>query len=155
MLLDYLLPLRQDAHMLHQANLMVQPWPGSTQQKSLLTAWVDRVVGQLLRYVTWPVQTLAMDTLIDAFLQREQRDKCQLTYTLTVDDITQQVTRVDISSRPKRPLLGPCFAPLLLRNSSILVGSRPGPPAGAGAAHRLALLLAGGSAGLQAAQLPW
>jgi hypothetical protein len=134
---------------------MVQPWPGSNQRKSLLTAWVDRVVSQLMRYVTWPVQTLAMDTLIDAFLQREQRDKCQLTYTLTVDDITQQVTRVDIRSSPQRPLLGPCFAPLLLRNGSVLVGSRPGPPAGVGAAHSVAVLLPGGSAGLPAAQLPW
>jgi hypothetical protein len=75
---------------------------------SMLATWVTNVVNKLLTWVTWPIETLKMDDLYAAFKDREARDNCQLTYTLTVDQ-TSSVSGITVKSGG-----GACNAPLLL-----------------------------------------
>ncbi|KIZ05734.1 hypothetical protein MNEG_2222 [Monoraphidium neglectum] len=73
-----LLKLRKDPHMMHQANLAM------IDGVSLLMRWTQNVVTEYNRWASWPVQSLKLDDLYAAFLARQDRDACQLTYSLNV-----------------------------------------------------------------------
>ncbi|CAO2655486.1 Nn.00g042890.m01.CDS01 [Neocucurbitaria sp. VM-36] len=87
-----LLGLRWDPYMFHQANLRVSDTPeitllGKNKQWSLLMAWTEAVLYEVIRVVEWPVITLKHDDLAKAFIARKTRDECQpmLTYNLSND----------------------------------------------------------------------
>ncbi|KXS15723.1 hypothetical protein M427DRAFT_32144 [Gonapodya prolifera JEL478] len=85
-----LLALRQDPHMMHQANLRNADMPevivGSGKGRlSLLQQWVEAVVASFTRLVDWPIVTLRMDDLALDYEDRENRDTvCNPTTTLHV-----------------------------------------------------------------------
>jgi hypothetical protein len=57
--------LHRDPFMFHQANLRrnVATVPGISGSFSLLSAWVETVLGEVVRLVNWPVVTLKHDAV--------------------------------------------------------------------------------------------
>ncbi|KAF2800213.1 hypothetical protein K505DRAFT_355893 [Melanomma pulvis-pyrius CBS 109.77] len=88
----YLLGLRWDPYMFHQANLRVSDTPkitllGTNKKWSLLMAWTEAVVYEFTRLTQWPVITLKHDDIAQAIINRKTRDECipNLTYQLSND----------------------------------------------------------------------
>lgn len=79
---NQLLSLFHDPYMFHQPNLrqidtaaiMVN---GKMQRLSLIQGWVETIVDELQRFVTWPIITLKHDHIAMAFAQRMVRDACK------------------------------------------------------------------------------
>src|ERR1700760_1445624 len=78
--------------MFHQANLRQTDVDknvvnGVSVQMSLLQAWVETVVNEVTRLVTWPMITLKHDDLAATFINRMTLDACNplLTYTSPSD----------------------------------------------------------------------
>jgi hypothetical protein len=132
-----------------QANLAT---PGNT--RSLLMQWVDAVLARLNSWVAWPVESLSMDGLVALFLDREQRDKCGLSYTLDIDSVNKAVQNIIVKSTAGS---GACNAPLLIPATATLTGAgvSSGPPASAGAQAHTVALMAGGSASVATTGMPW
>lgn len=76
----YLFGLYHDAYMFHQANLRVSDIPvntdinGVTAQISIFQAWVETIVQELIRTVTWPVITIKHDDVSAAYPIRSRCD---------------------------------------------------------------------------------
>ncbi|KAF2808373.1 uncharacterized protein BDZ99DRAFT_445777 [Mytilinidion resinicola] len=88
----HLLGLHWDPYMFHQANLRQTDVAstvvnGSSQQLSLLQIWVETVVAEMTRLVTWPFITLKHDDLALQFVNRQTRDNCNpnINYNLSKD----------------------------------------------------------------------
>lgn len=88
----YLLGLRHDAYMFHQANLRNDDVPSitvgsQTGQLSILQAWVETIVQEMGRLTNWPLQSKKHDDLAQVFLDRMTRDNCspQLSYQYSQD----------------------------------------------------------------------
>ncbi|KAK3671042.1 hypothetical protein LTR78_009003 [Recurvomyces mirabilis] len=87
----YLLSLRQDPYMFHQANLRAADVPattvGSVNAYSLLQIWVETVTQEMTRLTNWPIVTKKHDDIAQTFLQRMARDQCNpnLTYQYSSD----------------------------------------------------------------------
>ncbi|KAH6665167.1 hypothetical protein B0J14DRAFT_236103 [Halenospora varia] len=91
----HLLSLHHDAFMFHQANMRWESVSrtvvnGVSQQLSLLQMWVETVVAEITRLVTWPIISLPHDVLAATFNRRATRDACsyQMVYGLTGQTIT-------------------------------------------------------------------
>ncbi|KAL3453610.1 hypothetical protein BJX65DRAFT_292627 [Aspergillus insuetus] len=91
----HLFALAHDGYMFHQANLRnsdIDPITvnGETSQISIFQAWVETVVQEFTRLVTWPIVTITHQQMSDAFLQRYRRDQCgyALSYVLDNNAIT-------------------------------------------------------------------
>lgn len=143
---DGLLALRRDPHMFHQANL------ATVSGKSLLMRWVEAVLGTHTLYMTWPIETLTSDRLLDVYLAREQRDACNLQYTLDVDLPAKAVRTITIASTGGS---GSCSAPLLIPDAGSVSGSTVAAPSSAGSKQLGVQLSAGGSVSLTASGLSW
>ncbi|KAK3676100.1 hypothetical protein LTR78_003850 [Recurvomyces mirabilis] len=82
----YLLALRQDPFMFHQANLRASDRPATTigtqSVNSLLQMWVETVTQEMTRLTKWPLVTKKHDDIAALFIQRQVRDSCSpmLTY---------------------------------------------------------------------------
>lgn len=81
--------------MFHQANLRTQglasiPINGVNRQLSIFQAWVEIVVAEFTRLVTWPMISLKQTDLAQSFLDRQARDGCtpKLSYTKSGSTIT-------------------------------------------------------------------
>jgi hypothetical protein len=119
--------------------MALKTWPagsGVTGSKSLLMVWVERVVAAAKAYTSWPIETLKQDDLLNWFLERENRDRCGLTYTLTVTDTTKIITGYTITSTGATTGTT-CKAPLLVPTAATVAGSTLGPVTSSGAQHRL------------------
>ncbi|OCK84856.1 hypothetical protein K432DRAFT_319527 [Lepidopterella palustris CBS 459.81] len=88
----HLLGLHWDPFMFHQANLRQTDVAstvvnGSSQQLSLLQIWVETVIGEMIRLVSWPIITLKHDDLAAQFINRQTRDGCSpnLKYNYSAD----------------------------------------------------------------------
>lgn len=88
----HLLGLSHDPFMFHQANLRQIDVPSTTingvsAQLSLLQAWAETVVQEMVRLVNWPFITLKHDDLSNDFANRMARDQCGygLTYNYSAD----------------------------------------------------------------------
>jgi hypothetical protein len=141
--------LTLDPAVLLQANLATA---GNT--RSLLMMWVDAVLAKLDSWVAWPVESLSMDGLVSEFLNREQRDRCGLSYTLDIDPVNKAVQAIMINSMAGT---GMCTAPLLIPATATLTGAgvSSGPPASEGARAHNVVLMAGGSTSVSTTGMPW
>ncbi|KAK4984019.1 hypothetical protein LTR50_006858 [Elasticomyces elasticus] len=107
----YLLALRQDAYMFHQANLRASDVPpttvGPVTVYSLIQIWVETVTQEMTRLTNWPIVTKKHDDLAQLFLQRMARDNCNpsLSYTFSADG--KSVTAVTVSANGNS-----CSAPI-------------------------------------------
>jgi len=88
----YLLGLRKDGFMFHQANMRqtdVESMTVGTQtgQLSLLQAWTETIVQEMTRLTDWPILAQKQDDLARKFNERMTRDQCQpeLSYTHSAD----------------------------------------------------------------------
>ena len=96
----------------HQANVGILDSSG----KSLVMQWVDAVLAEFKKVVTWPVKSLKIDDLMMEYKAREARDACSLDYAL---DVTPEgtVQSVTVTSGATAPAGGSCSAPLILGGS--------------------------------------
>jgi hypothetical protein len=99
----YLLGLRHDSYMFHQANLRQSDVDsitvGSQSGKlSLIMAWTETVVQEMTRLTNWPIQSKKHDDLAQVFIDRMARDNCnpKLSYTYSNDGKT--ITAVTVTS---------------------------------------------------------
>jgi hypothetical protein len=88
----HLLGLRKDGFMFHQANMRqtdVEPMTVGSQsgQFSLLQAWTETVVQEMIRLTDWPILAQKQDDLAQKLNDRVAKDQCQpkLTYTYSSD----------------------------------------------------------------------
>ncbi|KAH6682458.1 hypothetical protein B0J14DRAFT_573628 [Halenospora varia] len=95
-----LLGLHRDPFMFHQANLRVTniTLNGVPGQYSMLQAWVETVLGEVGRLVTWPIITLKQDDLATSFLDRMTRDACNPILTYNVDASSKAIVSVTITT---------------------------------------------------------
>ncbi|KUJ08212.1 uncharacterized protein LY89DRAFT_599894 [Mollisia scopiformis] len=103
----HLLALHHDAFMFHQANLrqadvatttLGQGLTAKSGKWSLFQMWVEIVLGELMRVVTWPIISLKHDDIATAFAQRMARDNCNYTMTYTLDSVAQTITSITLSN---------------------------------------------------------
>ncbi|KAJ9652490.1 hypothetical protein H2201_009218, partial [Coniosporium apollinis] len=88
----HLLGLHWDPFMFHQANMRQIDMPntevnGVAAKLSLLQIWVEVIVQEMVRLVSWPIVSLKHDDIGVVFQQREIRDKCQpnMVYNYSAD----------------------------------------------------------------------
>lgn len=99
----YLLGLRHDPYMFHQANLRAADVATMTVgsqsgQFSLLQVWVEAITQEMTRLTNWPLITLKHDDIAQTFIDRMARDNCnpKLAYTYSSD--RKSITGVTVSS---------------------------------------------------------
>ncbi|KAF1966744.1 hypothetical protein BU23DRAFT_584283 [Bimuria novae-zelandiae CBS 107.79] len=100
----YLLALRWDPYMFHQANMRVSDTKATTllgenKKWILLMVWTEAVVFELARLVEWPVITLKHEDTAKAIIARKNRDEClpSLAYRLSSD--RKSITGVIVSTK--------------------------------------------------------
>jgi hypothetical protein len=113
--------------MFHQANLQAGQVTGGY---SLVQAWVETVLGEMIRLVNWPIITLKHDTLAQSFKDRMTRDACnaQLRYTInpTANTITAITVTTDGNTCPKPiPVTVPGTVTSTTGHTTEKVGSDP------------------------------
>ncbi|KAF2106217.1 putative extracellular serine-rich protein [Lophiotrema nucula] len=99
----YLLSMRWDPYMFHQANLRVSDTTaitllGKTQKWSLMMAWTESVVGEFIRLTNWPVITLKHDDIAKAVIARKTRDECAPSLVYTLSDDRKSITSVTVGA---------------------------------------------------------
>jgi len=89
----YLLGLRPDPYMFHQANMRANDVEtitvGSvTGRLSLLQIWVELITQEMVRLTNWPMVTLKHDDIGAVFVNRETLDNCNpsLVYNYSTDN---------------------------------------------------------------------
>ncbi|KAL3492289.1 hypothetical protein BJX62DRAFT_250708 [Aspergillus germanicus] len=113
--LGYLLGLYHDSYMFHQANLRnadaaVITLGSSTGRYSIFQAWIETIVQELVRLVTWPIVSTSQQQTSENFLQRYNRDQCgyALGYEISGVYITGfRVTAEDDECSAKIPVTSP------------------------------------------------
>jgi len=88
----YLLGLRPDPYMFHQANMRHIDMPvftvGSvTKQMSIIEIWVEIIAQEMTRLTNWPIVTLKQDDIAQVFVDRMIVDNCKpaLSYNYSSD----------------------------------------------------------------------
>ncbi|KAL3424693.1 hypothetical protein PVAG01_03974 [Phlyctema vagabunda] len=99
----HLLGLRRDPYMFHQANMNYvtagsTTINGVTQKLSMVEAWVETVVQEMMRLTTWPIITLKHDDIATAFAGRVVRDNCVPKLTWKVDPVTRSITGLTLTT---------------------------------------------------------
>lgn len=132
----YLLGLRHDGYMFHQANLRqtdVDTITVGSQsgQLSLIQAWTETVMQEMTRLTNWPLISQKHDDLAQVFIDRMARDNCnpKLSYTYSTDGKT--ITAVTVTTTGNRcgttiPVTFPGSAPTVSGTARTdKVGSEP------------------------------
>lgn len=134
----YLLGLRKDSFMFHQANLrqtdVDSMTVGSqTGKLSLLQAWTENIVQEMTRLTDWPILSQKQDDLAVKFNDRMARDLCKpnLAYSYSADGksiVSVTVTANDNSNKcgTTIPVTLPGSAPVTSGKATAdKVGSEP------------------------------
>ncbi|KAL5344246.1 hypothetical protein ACLOAV_010816 [Pseudogymnoascus australis] len=90
--------LYRDPFMFHQANLRAKQATVNGQRYSLLQAWVETVLGEMVRLVTWPIITLKHDAIATAFTDRMTRDGCNPKLTYNIDASAKAITGITVTT---------------------------------------------------------
>jgi hypothetical protein len=90
-----LLSLHHDPFMFHQANLRAAQVTGGY---SLVQAWVETVLGEMIRLVNWPIITLNHDTLAESFKDRMTRDACNAQLKYTINPTANTITAITVTT---------------------------------------------------------
>lgn len=93
-----LLLFRHDPFMFHQANLRFSEDGYSEDEHSLLSYWVDAVLGELEKYISLPIISRKHEDLGKVFLDREARDNCGFEGTLKLIKGTGEVVGINAKS---------------------------------------------------------
>ncbi|PVI05419.1 hypothetical protein DM02DRAFT_650758 [Periconia macrospinosa] len=102
----YLLGLRWDPYMFHQANMRVSDTKaitllGKNKKWSLLMAWTEAVVYEVTRLTQWPIITLKHDAIASAIVSRKTRDECSPTLSYTLSNDRASITGITVSAANK------------------------------------------------------
>ncbi|PKS05914.1 hypothetical protein jhhlp_007745 [Lomentospora prolificans] len=97
----YLLALRADPYMFHQANLRQSDMPTITignqsGQFSLIQMWIELITQELTRLTNWPIQTLKHDDIAHYFLDRVTLDGCEANVEYIFDHDNKKITGVNL-----------------------------------------------------------
>jgi hypothetical protein len=89
--------------MFHQANLRNTDVDkvtinGVSSKLSLIQMWVETVVQEYVRLVTWPIITLKHDDLATAFSNRMALDGCSPKLTHVLDPLKKTITGVKVTT---------------------------------------------------------
>lgn len=100
----HLLGLHHDPFMFHQANLRYTDVTntvvnGASGKYSLLQMWVETVINEMTRLVTWPVVTLKHDDISASFAARMARDQCVPSMAYTLDTTGKKIVGVVVSTK--------------------------------------------------------
>lgn len=99
-----LLALRHDPYMFHQANMragdtgVVRTAAAEYSNLSMLQIWVEELVDEMTRLVSWPIRTLKQDDLARAFVARRQRDECGPALTVNYSADGKSVVGATVSA---------------------------------------------------------
>jgi hypothetical protein len=118
---DGLLKLRHDPYMFHQANFALLDGAAG---RSLIMRWVEAVVDEFERLLSWPVASLPLDALYDLYRARQARDACQLGYTADVA-ADGSVAGVVVTRGEGVGVDGACPAALILPTGEAMAVSVP------------------------------
>ncbi|KAK2623886.1 hypothetical protein QTJ16_006520 [Diplocarpon rosae] len=99
----HLLGLHHDPYMFHQANLNyvtagMTTINGQSKKLSMLQAWGETVVQEMVRLVTWPMLSLKHDDIAADFTNRMARDKCQPAVSYTTNPSAKTITAVTLTA---------------------------------------------------------
>ncbi|KAF2188804.1 putative extracellular serine-rich protein [Zopfia rhizophila CBS 207.26] len=99
----HLLALRWDPFMFHQANMRVSDTSeitvnGVKKKYSLLMAWTEVVVQELVRLTQWPIITLKHDDIAKAIINRKARDECSPNLTYQLSNDRKSITGVTVNA---------------------------------------------------------
>jgi len=132
----YLLGLRHDGYMFHQANLRQTDVDSitvgsQTGKLSLIQAWTETVMQEMTRLTNWPLISQKHDDLAQVFIDRMARDNCnpKLSYTYSTDGKT--ITAVTVTTTGNKcgttiPVTFPGNAPTVSGTAKTdKVGSEP------------------------------
>jgi hypothetical protein len=113
--------------MFHQANMRVDAGTG----KSLVMMWVDAVTSEAAKRLTWPIRSLGLDGLMAAYQAREARDKCKLSYRLSIGqggalDAITVVGKGPSGTACVAPLMAPDGVSARLSGGAAIAGQRLG-----------------------------
>ncbi|KAF2008396.1 putative extracellular serine-rich protein [Aaosphaeria arxii CBS 175.79] len=100
----YLLGLRWDPYMFHQANMRISDTPkvtllGKNKKWSLLMAWTESVLGEVVRLTQWPIITLKHDDVANAIINRKTRDECLPNLSYQLSDDRKSITGLTVNAR--------------------------------------------------------
>ncbi|PSN66446.1 putative extracellular serine-rich protein [Corynespora cassiicola Philippines] len=100
----YLLGLRWDPYMFHQANMRISDTPqitllGKRKKWSLLMAWTEAVIYEFTRLTQWPVITLKHDDIARAVIARKTRDECLPNLIYQLSDDRRSITGVVVNAK--------------------------------------------------------
>jgi hypothetical protein len=89
--------------MFHQANMRISDTSsltllGKKRKWSLLMAWTEAVVGELIRLTQWPVITLKHDDIANAIINRKTRDECRPNMAYQLSDDRKSITGVIVNA---------------------------------------------------------
>jgi len=101
---NQLLGLYHDPYMFHQANLRTASINstlvnGSLQKLSLVQIWVETIVAEYQRLVTWPLISLKQDDLASSYKARMKRDKCKPKMTSILSSDGNSVVAVVVTTK--------------------------------------------------------
>ncbi|OWP04291.1 hypothetical protein B2J93_9359 [Marssonina coronariae] len=99
----HLLGLHHDPYMFHQANLNyvtagTTTINGQSKKLSMLQAWAETVVQEMVRLVNWPMISLKHDDIATDFTNRMARDKCQPALSYTTNPSAKTITAVTLTT---------------------------------------------------------
>lgn len=130
----YLLALRNDPYMFHQANLRAADVPsyavGSQNPHSLLQIWVETITQEMMRLTNWPILTLKHDDMAQYFLNRMARDNCNPNLSYTYSSDGTKITAVTVTANGNTcsvpiPVTFPGTATTTASTTKDQVGSEP------------------------------
>lgn len=103
----YLLGLRKDGFMFHQANLrqtdVASLTVGSQSGKlSLLQAWTETIVQEMTRLTNWPILSQKQDDLAQKFIDRMARDQCKPKLSYSYSNDGKSITAVTVTTEGNR-----------------------------------------------------
>jgi hypothetical protein len=89
--------------MFHQANMRISDTKaitllGKNKKWSLLMAWTESVLGELIRLTQWPVITLKHDDIAKTIINRKTRDECRPSLAYQLSDDRKSITGVNVSA---------------------------------------------------------
>ncbi|KAL6406431.1 hypothetical protein AUP68_09225 [Ilyonectria robusta] len=95
----YLLSLQSDPYMFHQANMRQTDADSltigsQTGKMSLVMAWTETIVQEMMRLTNWPIRSLKHDDFAQYFLDRKSLDDCkpQMSYGFSDSSAINSVT---------------------------------------------------------------
>ena len=132
----YLLGLRHDGYMFHQANLRQADVDtitvgSQTAQLSLIEAWTENIVQEMTRLTNWPLVSKKHDDLAQVFIDRMARDNCNPKLSYNYSNDGKSITAVTVTSEGNKcgttiPVTFPGSAPSVSGSATAdKVGSEP------------------------------